>query len=100
MGYSPRGHKESDTTERLRFTFTSIGLTYNSRLLSIFMFSFSFFWPHGLRDPSTPTKDQTCAPCGGSNRVLTTESPGNSQRGLVFLKEMKVEFYERTSDRD
>ena len=29
-------------------------------------FSFSFFWPHGMWDLVSPTRDQTCAPCIGS----------------------------------
>ena len=31
-----------------------------------FFFFFPFAVPHGMRDPSFPTRDRTCAPCGGS----------------------------------
>ena len=38
----------------------------------------------GLWDPSSPTRDQTQAPCSGG-RVPTTGSPGNSQVPAFFF---------------
>ena len=38
----------------------------------------------GLWDPSSPTRDQTQAPCSGG-RVPTTELPGNSQVPAFFF---------------
>ena len=38
----------------------------------------------GLWDPSSPTRDQTQAPCSGG-RVPTTEPPGNSQVPAFFF---------------
>ena len=40
--------------------------------------------PHGMQDLSSPTKDQTCAPSGGS-RVLTAGPPGKSQEQLLNI---------------
>ena len=52
VGYSPWGHKESDTTE----------------LLCIYIISFFFFTaPCGMRDLSYLTRDRTHDPCIGSS---------------------------------
>ena len=40
MGYSPRGHKESDTTKRLHFHF----LSYIYRNIYIYIFFFFCEW--------------------------------------------------------
>ena len=40
------------------------------------------FWPWGLLDISSPTKDWTCASCIGS---LNTEPPGKSFIALFFI---------------
>ena len=44
MGYSPQGHKESDTTERLTLPFHSFTLSVS--LLRFFIFSVLYFIVH------------------------------------------------------
>ena len=65
-GYSPWGCKESVTTEQLTHTYTH------------FLAASFSIW-----DSSSLTKDGTCAPCTGSDGILTTGGPGKSWFALL-----------------
>ena len=60
--YSPLGHNELDTTERLNWTV-------------LLLFYVSVFWPRGLWNISLPTKNQTHT-YALEGQVLTTGPPG------------------------
>ena len=56
---------------------------YKDALYKLLLFTSSsfLFWsvPHSMWDPSSPTRDWTCAPMQWKARVLTTEQPEKSQ---------------------
>ena len=43
------------------------------------------FWPQGMWDLSSSTRDQTHTTCIGTRRVLTTGLPGKSHPGLFLI---------------
>ena len=43
-----------------------------------------FFWPHNRQDVSSPTRDQTCAPCSGSG-ILTLGPQGSLSSFFFFF---------------
>ena len=48
-------------------------------ILLLFFYDFLFFWPWGMWDLRSPTRDQTCTPCIGRwspNHWTTREVPG------------------------
>ena len=44
-----------------------------------------FFWPHNRQDVSSPTRDQTCAPCSGSG-ILTLGPQGSLSSFFFFFE--------------
>ena len=48
----------------------------------LLLFHVLVFWPQGMWDLSSPTRDQTRTPC--IDRVLTTGLPGKSLCGLLI----------------
>ena len=63
----------------------SLSLTLFKALLYLKRLFFWWGWVaalQGMRDLSSPTRDQTCARCGGS-AVLTAGRPGNSQKRFL-----------------
>ena len=62
-------------------SFMVSGLMFKS--LIYFQLLSLFFWPHNRQDVSSPTRDQTCAPCSGSE-ILTLASQ-ESLSSLFFF---------------
>ena len=54
-----------------------------THLESLVFFKIFSSAPRDLRNPSSPTRDQTPAPSTGSSRVLTTGPPGNSWKSSL-----------------
>ena len=59
-------------------------LKSNLMLLLFFMSFFFLAAHHGMRDLSSPTRDQTCTPCSGSMESSPLDHPG-SPRYTFFL---------------
>ena len=50
-------------------------------------FSFFFlFWPHGLRNLSSLTRDRTCAPCSGSTESKPLDFQGSLRMVLFKIR--------------
>ena len=86
--YSPWGQKESDTTEHfclfLRFFFFFDVGHFKSLfefVAILLLFYVLAFWPWGMCDLSSPTKDQTWPPLDWKAKVLTT---GPLEKSLAF----------------
>ena len=56
-------------------------------LPSCFCFMFWFFWPQGMWDLTSLTRDGTHTPCEGE--VLTTGPPGKSQEPDIRMSKLK-----------
>ena len=63
-------------------SFMVSGLMFKS--LIYFQLLSLFFWPHNRQDVSSPTRDQTCAPCSGSE-ILTLASQESLSSFFFFF---------------
>ena len=75
-GYSPWSHKESDTTEHTH-THTHLLNVSVKFVTALLLFDVLAFWPHGMWDLSSPTRNQL-SPFALKGEVLTTVPPGRS----------------------
>ena len=62
------------------------------------LFVFPFWQCHSMWDLSSPTRDQTHAPCSGS-AVLTTKPPGKSLDLLLNSQELCIDSYKLVLDK-
>ena len=56
-----------------------------SLLQYCFYFMFWFFWPHGIRNGSSQTRDQTCTPCFGNTKSQPQDHQGHPSSTFYFL---------------
>lgn len=51
----------------------------------LFLFSVLVFWPHGMQNRSSSTRDQTCTPCFGNTKSQPQDHQGRPSSTFYFL---------------
>ena len=105
VGYSPRGHKKSDTTEQLNWTEGTQCVCESLSHVPLFMtpwaiahqaplsieFSRQEYWSWLLRDPPNPgIKSKSPDPTALTGRFFTTVPPGKPVLNPTHLKNESV----------
>ena len=69
--HKAKGHYNIDTLHRCLFSWTASSLKSGFLSFSLKKKKIFFFWPvpWSIRDPTLATRDRTCTPCSGSERL-------------------------------